>query len=284
MTDVEERWYDSADGLSLYYRRYGATQPGLPVVCLPGITRNSRDFEDLALHLARSHPVLTPDLRGRGRSEHDPNWRNYQPGTYVDDVVRLLDDADVARAAFIGTSLGGLVSMLLAAAHRARVAGVVLNDIGPEIGPAGLERIKSYIGRIPPVRNWDEALQQVREIYGAAWPDLDDDVWSRIVRRGYRENEDGIPVLDMDPKIGDAAREAGTSAGDPWRLFAALDDVPVLVLHGETSDILTDDIVAKMRAAKPDLDYVRVARRGHVPLLDEPESLAAIDDFLAGLQ
>lgn len=284
MTDMEERWYGSADGLRLYYRRYGAAQSGLPVVCLPGITRNSRDFEDLATHLAHSHPVLTPDLRGRGRSAPDPNWRNYQPQTYVDDVVRLLDDADVTRAAFIGTSLGGLVSMLLAAFHRARVVGVVLNDIGPEIGPAGLERIKSYIGRMPPVRSWDEALHQVREIYGAAWPDLDDDMWSRIVRRGYRENEDGVPVLDMDPKIGDAAREAATPGADPWQLFAALDDVPALVLHGETSDILTDDIVAKMRAAKPDLAYVRVARRGHVPLLDEPESLAAIDKFLAGLQ
>lgn len=284
MSAFEDRWYDSDDGLRLHYRYYGDGAAGVPVVCLPGITRNCRDFEDLGPYLAARHPVIAPDLRGRGLSAHDPEWRRYVPPTYVRDVLTLLDAERVRRAAFIGTSLGGLVSMVLGAEHRERVAGIVLNDIGPEVGPAGLARIKEYIGRLPPVTSWAEARAQIREIYGAAWPGLSDAMWQRLARRGYREDDDGVPVLDMDPKVGDAAREAGTGLGDPWVLFAALDGLPLTVLHGTMSDVLTDDIVRRMREVRPDLEYIAVPDRGHVPLLDEPQSLAAIDAFLERLE
>ena len=283
MTDGEPRFYRSSDGLELCYRHYGEDHDTLPVVCLPGITRNSRDFEDLAPHLASRYPVICPDFRGRGLSARDPDWRNYRPTTYVGDVLSLLDTLSIPRAAFVGTSLGGLVSNLIAAESPARVGGVVLNDVGPVIGPEGLARIKAYIGRAAPVADWDAAVAQFREIYEIAWPGLPDAAWQRLVRRSYRENARGVPELDMDPMIGEAARKVGTGLDDPWALFAAMRDLPLLVLHGEHSDILTDDIVAEMKRAKPDLRHVVVGNRGHVPLLDEPEVLAALDDFLETL-
>lgn len=280
MDHDELTYYKSHDGLDLFYRSYGDQNSSIPILCLPGITRNSRDFEDIAEHLASSHRVVTVDFRGRGLSDRDANWRNYHPQTYVDDVVRFLDHLDLKQVILLGTSLGGLVSTIVSAQHGDRVAGVILNDIGPEIGAAGLERIKSYIGKMPAVGNWNEATAQAKEIYGHAWPGLSDDMWLRIARRGYRENESGVPELDIDPAIGDAARTVGTGLIDPWKMFDGLAKLPLLVIQGATSDILTDDIVGAMKARKPDLQHLKVANRGHPALLDEPECLKAIDSFV----
>lgn len=280
MPGHREHTYLSRDGLTLFYREYGESNDGLPVVCLPGITRNSRDFEHIAAHLGMQYRVLAVDLRGRGFSEHDPNWRNYHPQTYVDDVLTLLDHLQLDRVILLGTSLGGLVSTVLTHQHGDRVAAVVLNDIGPQVGAAGLERIKTYIGRMPPVASWDEAVAQAREIYGHQLPGISDEKWMRLVKRGYREDEDGVPRLDMDPAIGDAARKVGAELEDPWVLFSGFDGKPLLVIQGALSDILTDDIVLRMRARKPDLEHVKVPDRGHPPLLDEPECIAAIDAFV----
>lgn len=277
------RFYESNDGLSLFYRDFATERPGTPVLCLPGLTRNSRDFEDLARHLGATRRVLTPDLRGRGFSQHDPEWRNYHPGTYVSDVFTLLDHAGVERVIVIGTSLGGLIAMGMAVRDRARLAGVVLNDIGPEIAPAGLARISAYAGRLPPVRSWSDAEAQTRNTYGEWWPGLSDEQWKRMARRAYREGEDGVPRLDMDLAIGRAVREIGPQGGDPWQAFDALQGTPTLVLRGERSDILSEEILHRMRQRKPDLATITVAHRGHVPLLDEPECVAAIDSFVAGL-
>ena len=166
------RFYTSADGFELFYREFGPGRVGTPVICLPGLTRNSRDFEDLATHLSDRRRVITPDLRGRGYSAYDPDWRNYHPGTYVRDVVRLLDELGIARVIVIGTSLGGLIAMGMAKFCGPRLAGVVLNDIGPDIHPVGIERIRKYTGRIPPVTSWEDAVAQTREIYGAWLPGL----------------------------------------------------------------------------------------------------------------
>jgi len=273
-------YYESTDGLKLFYRDYGSQQDGTPVICLPGLTRNSRDFEDLAAHVSRSRRVLCPDYRGRGFSDHDQNWRNYHPLTYVDDVLTLLDKLEIDRVIVVGTSLGGLCAMVMAAKHPERLAGVVMNDIGPEINPAGVERVQSYTGKQPVVRNWDEAIDQARQTYGEWLPGLSDDFWARFVRRSYREDKDGVPQLDMDVNIGTAVREVGPQKGDPWQLFDALAGIPVTVLHGVMSDILTSDITDKMRARLPRLKVVQVPNRGHAPLLDEPECVAAIDDLL----
>jgi pimeloyl-ACP methyl ester carboxylesterase len=281
--DETARYFESHDGLRLFYRDWSPEQPGCPVLCLPGLTRNSRDFDELAQRLGAGHRVLTPDLRGRGRSDRDPEWRNYHPKTYVQDTWTLLDRLGLERVAVIGTSLGGMIAMLLAWQNAARIAGVVLNDVGPEIAPEGLARISAYVGRTPPVSSWEEAVAQTREIYGPSWPGLDDAAWRRMAGRAYREGPNGVPRLDSDPDIGTALREAPRPAGDLWEAFDALQDTPTLVLRGERSDVLSEDILHRMRERKPDLASVTVRNRGHVPLLDEPECVTAIDEFLEDL-
>jgi len=279
----EEQTYRSADGLALYYRDFPG--PEAPVVCLPGVTRNSRDFEALARHLNSRHRILTPDLRGRGRSAWDPNWRNYHPGTYVGDVVALLEHAGIQRVVIVGTSLGGIVGMLFAAAHSDRLAGLVLNDIGPEVDPRGLARISSYIGALPPVTSWREAADQAREVYGAALPDFTPADWDRYARLGFRESEQGIPRLDLDPKVGEAARQASGAGPAPslWPIWGSLRELPMLAIRGEHSDILSPATFERMAREQPALARATVANRGHAPTLDEPASREAIDRFLRGL-
>jgi pimeloyl-ACP methyl ester carboxylesterase len=286
-----EQRFTSTDGLELYCRIYdgpaggagGAPKP-LAVLCLPGLTRNSRDFEALAPHLAARYRVICPDLRGRGFSARDPQWRNYHPGTYLRDLQRLLQVIELRRAAIVGTSLGGLLGMMLGATVPGCVAGLVLNDIGPEVDPRGIERIKSYTGMLPPVRTWEEAVKQLRVVYGDAWPGLSDEEWSVLVRRSYREDAAGTPALDCDPRVGDAVRAAPAPAGDLWPVFSRLHSIPMLVIHGARSDILSASTIERMRREKPDLEHVTVGNRGHVPLLDEPEALTAIDRFLTRLR
>jgi pimeloyl-ACP methyl ester carboxylesterase len=284
MNDVDTtRYYCSHDGLRLFYHDFAPKRTGTPVICLPGLTRNSRDFDELAAHLSAMRRVLTPDLRGRGFSDHDPEWRNYHPGTYVKDVWTLLDLLDIEEVIVIGTSLGGLIAMGMASQNAGRLAGVVMNDIGPEVAAEGLARIQAYTGKLPPVANWDEARAQTRQIYGAWLPGLSDAEWDKMTWRAYRAGADGVPVQDIDRNIGRAVREVGPQVGDPWTLFDALRDTPTLLLHGVLSDILSPEIIRKMRARKPDLQVVDVADRGHVPLLNETECIDAIDAFIAEL-
>ncbi|MDJ0700467.1 MAG: alpha/beta hydrolase [Woeseiaceae bacterium] len=274
-------FFKSHDGLNLYYRDFGAGNPGTPLICLPGLTRNSRDFEDFAVELSERRRVLTTDFRGRGYSDYDPEWQNYHPHTYVRDVWTLLDMLGIERIIVIGTSLGGLCAMAMATLNAGRLAGVVLNDIGPELNPAGIERVRQHAGRTPPVNDWDEAVEQTKLIYGDCFPGLSEDDWQKMAWRAYREVESEVPRLDMDDMIGEAIRTVKPQSDDPWPFFDALANVPTTLLWGLMSDILTKDIVKKMQARKPDLEVVQVPNRGHVPLLDEPECIAGIDALLA---
>jgi len=277
--------WQSHDGLRLYARDYaGPAADAATVLCLHGLTRNSRDFEDLAPHLATAYRVIVPDLRGRGRSARDPHWQNYHPGTYVSDVLALLAAADVSRIAVIGTSLGGLLAMMLGYSHRARIAGIILNDVGPELDPVGIERIKQYAGRLAPVRTWPEAVEQLRAVYGDAWPGIPAERWAALARRSYRENAAGIVEVDADPNIGEALRAAPAVTLDLWPLWKALGTLPTLAIRGANSDLLSATTFARMKSENPDVRQLLVANRGHVPLLDEPECLAAIDDFLTQLR
>ena len=279
----EQRWR-SADGLTLYSRVYEAPDPAAPaLLCLPGLTRNSRDFEQLAPHLATRYRVVCPDLRGRGLSQRDPHWRNYHPGVYLQDLQRLMEVLELTRIGIIGTSLGGLLAMLLAAGKPAAVAGIVLNDIGPEADPRGIERIRGYTGKLAPVRTWAEAVAQFREVNGVAWPDLSAEQWSVATHRSYREDAAGIPVFDSDPMIGEAIRSAPAVPQGLWPVFAQISAVPMLVIRGAQSDLLSSAIVERMQRAKPDLESLTVEQRGHAPLLDEPGVVPAIDRFLARL-
>jgi pimeloyl-ACP methyl ester carboxylesterase len=273
--------WQSHDGLRLYARIYDAPDSAAPtVLCLHGLTRNSRDFEDLAPHLQRRHRVIVPDLRGRGFSARDPQPQNYQPGIYIQDILALLGTVDAARVAVIGTSLGGMLAMMLGFSHPTRIAGIVLNDVGPEIDPVGIERIKQYAGRLPPARTWRIAVAQSVAVYGNAWPGLTPERWEVLARRGYREDAAGLVELDADPNIGEALRAAPAAALDLWPLWGALRKVPTLAIRGARSDILSAATFARMKRENPDLQQLEVADRGHVPLLDEPECIAALDAFL----
>jgi len=278
-------WFDSHDGLRLFSRVYAGPAAEAPVVvCLHGLMRNGRDFEDLATHLAARHRVIVPDVRGRGLSARDRNPNNYQIPVYVKDVQALLAGLGAVRVRIVGTSMGGLVAMVLAATQPKLVAGIVLNDVGPKIEPAGLERIRGYAGKGPATRNWAEALAQVRSAYGAAWPDLSDERWERIVRLSYRENARGVPELDADPRICEPLQDnKAAAAPDLWPLWGVIARIPMLAIRGAHSDILSASTLERMQRSRPDLRTVTVANRGHVPLLDEPECVAAIDEFLASV-
>ncbi|HVC01893.1 MAG TPA: alpha/beta hydrolase [Steroidobacteraceae bacterium] len=275
-----DHFHESVDGLRLYCRVDLADRPGgATVLCLPGLTRNGRDFQALAQHLRGRHDVLAADLRGRGRSAWDPNPANYQIATYVQDAWSLLDSRAVARAIIIGTSLGALMGMVMAATRPERIAGVVLNDAGAQIDPAGLRRIASYAGKLPPVSTWAQAAAQTKAVYGAALPGLNDDEWMAYTRRGYREDASGAPVPDMDPKIAHAFGDPSTINTDLWSLFAQIHDLPMLVIRGAASDLLSAATVMRMARENRALRYATVPNRGHAPLLDEPECIEAIDAF-----
>jgi pimeloyl-ACP methyl ester carboxylesterase len=278
---VAEYWFDSHDDLRLYSRVYAAAADAPVVLCLHGLMRNSRDFGELAVHLAARYRVIVPDMRGRGLSARDRNFNNYQIPVYLRDVLTLLAGLGAARVAIIGTSMGGLMAMLLAATQPRLVSRIVLNDVGPEVDPRGLERIRGYAGRAAPVRSWPEAAAQVRADYGAAWPNLSDARWDEIARLSYRANAQGVPELDADPLIREPLRDTSRAAPDLWPLWGALARVPILAIRGAHSDILSVTTLARMQRGKPDLQALTVANRGHAPLLDEPECVAAIDQFLA---
>ncbi|HXY76636.1 MAG TPA: alpha/beta hydrolase [Steroidobacteraceae bacterium] len=277
-----EYWFDSADGLRLFSRVYPGPSASAPVVlALHGLTRNSRDFDELARRLAPRYRVIVPDIRGRGFSARDVDSHNYQIPVYVQDALRLLAGLGAARVAIVGTSMGGLMAMILAATQPTLVSRIVLNDVGPEVDPAGLERIRGYAGKVAPVHTWPEAVAQTRSLYGSAWPDLKDERWEQIARQSYRANAQGVPEADVDPLIREPLRDTGAAAPDLWPLWGALARVPVLVIRGALSDILSAATLARMQREKPDLRTLTVANRGHAPLLDEPECVTAIEEFLA---
>jgi len=280
-TGYVERRITAQDGLALRYRHYGdAVSEKTPLLCLAGLTRNAKDFHGLAQRYAPERRVLALDLRGRGRSAYDPDWRNYRPEVYLRDVAHLLAAENLHRVIVVGTSLGGLLAMGLAVALPAALKAVVLNDIGPEIDPAGIARIKGYVGQESELGDWEAATRRLKELFGVAWPDLAEARWSELAREHFREGPDGRPAMDYDPAIR-RPFEGNDDSPDMWPLFGALQEVPTLLIRGALSDILSEATAAAMAAAKPDLIRVDVANRGHVPLLDEPECLAALDDFIA---
>jgi pimeloyl-ACP methyl ester carboxylesterase len=283
MTEFADLWYHSADSLRLYARDYAGPGLDAPVaLCMHGLTRNSADFAGLAPHLAQHYRVLVADQRGRGRSDYDPDPANYQPGTYVQDMFALLDSQGIQQALLVGTSMGGLMAMLMAAMQPARFSGIVLNDIGPKVDPVGLERIKRYVGKSRPVADWHEAAAQIRDINADAFPDFTEEDWLAFARALYRE-VDGVPVLAYDPAIAQpmAASDDNAVPPDLWPVFESIRSLPILVIRGTNSDILATGCVAEMQRRKPDLVSAEIPLRGHAPTLDESESRRAIDSFIA---
>lgn len=276
-----EYWFDSHDGLRLFSRVYATSHASAPVVlCLHGLTRTGRDFEDLAPHLAARYRVIVPDVRGRGLSQRDPDPSNYKMSVYLRDLELLLQGLGADHVSIIGTSMGGLMAMTLGATRPECVSRIVLNDVGPELDPVGLERIRQYAGRSPPVATWPEAVAQLRKIFSHAWPSLPEARWEPLARRSYRPNAAGMLAPDADPMIGEVLRNSTGAARDLWPLWGALSQIPVLALRGELSDLLSAQTLSRMQSEKPDLETATIPERGHTPLLDEPESLSRIDNFL----
>lgn len=284
MTALREAYFRTRDGLRLFYRDYAGAAGRVPVLCLAGLTRNCNDFVALAERLSPDRRVITPDQRGRGRSDNDPLWMRYNPAMYVDDMFALLSALRIERVIVIGTSLGGIVAMLMAAMRAGALAGVVLNDIGPELAASGAARIHNYVGRLPPVATWEGAVAQMRKVHEAALPGLTAEEWLAYARASFDEDKQGVPRLQADPRIGDALRLLPANAAFAmWMAFAALKSVPLLLVRGAHSDVLSPTVVSSMRRENPRMRYTEVPNRGHAPLLNEPESIAAIDAFLAQL-
>ena len=270
--------FTTPDGLGLAWQEEGE---GVPLLCLPGLTRNGSDFNDLAAALAGSHRLIRLTLRGRGASDRDPDWKNYNVAIEAQDVVAFLDHLALPQATIVGTSRGGLIAMVLAVTAKHRLAGVLLNDIGPELAPEGLANIFTYLGLPPRVRSFDEAARALRARMGDRFPGLSEARWRVLAERWFDAGPDG-PVLNYDPRIRDALEaQSAQPAGDLWPLFDALSGVPVAVVRGANSDLLTAETVAGMRARRPDLIVAEVPNRGHVPFLDEPESLEALAALVA---
>ena len=279
MAEWTDRYWNSADGVKLHYRDHDGNRDRPPILCIPGLTRNARDFEPVADRFAGEWRVISIDLRGRGGSAFDPVSGNYKPMVYVADILKMLDQLGIADAVFVGTSLGGLCTMALALTDRERIAGALLNDIGPVVDMAGIDRIAGYVGKEARFAGWDEAIAQVAERTVDVYPDYGPAEWDRFVRRMAREDGPDV-VFDYDMRIADNFERAAT-APEIWPLYQALDGRPVTILRGELSDLLSAEVAERMASEIGDVELVTVPRVGHAPSFDEPESIAALERLLA---
>ena len=276
------RHWTSRDGLSLYFRDYTGPSDRPPILCLHGLTRNSRDFEEFANRFAGRFRVIAPDFRGRGMSDRDPEPAHYLPTTYAADIVQLLDELAIDRAIFVGTSLGGLVTMLIAATQPQRIAATILNDVGPELDQSGIDRIRNYVGRPVRFRDWDEAADYIAGVNRGLPVSNSHDDWVRAARRVGKEDGDAI-IFDYDMAIAEPFNQRNDGpapAFDLWPLYRKLDDAPLLLVRGELSDLLSASAAQTMVEVHPNAELVTVPGVGHAPELNEPEAVAAIDRLL----
>ena len=284
MTFAERRWR-SRDGLSLFARDYAGADGDarLPIICLHGLTRNSKDFADVAPWLAATgRRVLVPDVRGRGRSDRDPDPSHYAPKVYARDVLDLMQSLGLARAVFLGTSMGGIITMTMMAVRPSAVSAAILNDVGPEVAPEGIARIMTYVGQKVEVRDWSEAADYVRRTNGAAFPDYDEADWDRFARNVFRDN-DGVPELDYDARIllPLLQLKPGQHRRLAWFLFRWLARKrPTLLIRGADSDVISAAIADRMALKAPRLRRVEVPGVGHAPMLTEQAAIDAISHFL----
>jgi pimeloyl-ACP methyl ester carboxylesterase len=278
------------DGLRLHVSSYGEpAAPALPVVCLPGLARTGADFESLATALANDAEapryVLAVDYRGRGRSDYDSNPQNYSVAVELSDVLAVLTALAIARAVFVGTSRGGILAMLLASARPTAVAGVVLNDIGPVIELRGIARIKSYVGKLAQPKSFEDGGKILRDLFGAQFTKLSPQDWTTFARRTFKD-QNGRLVPCYDVKLAQTLEGIDLSQPLPplWKEFDALADVPVMVIRGANSDVLSAATVDAMRARRPDIVMLEVPDQGHPPILAGDDVVGPIGAFVRGCE
>ncbi len=279
----EDGWWLTTDGLKLHYRDYpGGADGRPPIICIPGLTRNARDFEGVAERLSPEWRVICVDLRGRGESPQSPDSASYSPPTYVLDIGALYVALGIPRAVILGTSLGGLIAMAMALTTPERLAGVLLNDIGPVIASDGLARIKGYVGKSASWPTWLHAARGIAEGERDVFPRYAIEDWLEVAKRRCRLTSAGRVVLDYDMRIGEPIREAPADAPAPdlWPAFSALRGRPIALLRGARSDLLTQACADEMASRLTSLELTVVPDVGHAPSLEEPESAAAIDRLL----
>lgn len=273
-------WW-SGDGLRLHYRDYPGRADRPPLLCIPGLTRNARDYEQLAERLSGEWRVIAVDLRGRGESGYAKDPMTYVPLTYLQDLEALVGELKLDRFVAVGTSLGGILTMLMASTHPERIAGAVLNDVGPEIDPAGLGRIRGYVGKSTWHPTWMHAARAVAEANAHVYPNWGITEWLDMAKRTHRLTSAGRIVLDYDMKIAEPFRVPGNEAGpDMWRAFEGLKGKPLLIVRGGTSDILPAAVADRMHAQVAGSELLTIPDTGHTPTLTEPEATAAIDRLL----
>ena len=285
MAEWSDGYWWSNDGLRLHYRDYAGPAERPPIVCIPGLTRNARDFEGVADRLAGEWRVICVELRGRGDSAYAKDSMSYVPLTYLQDMEALIRELALDRFVLFGTSLGGLITMLLAASDQKRIAAALLNDIGPELEPSGLERIRGYVGKQQSWPTWLHAARFLREAQNDRYPDWDIDQWLVYAKRLCKLTPAGRIVFDYDSRLAEPFKVPGGETGfDLWPAFKGLNGVPSLVVHGELSDLLSAATVERMKEINPAMESVTVPRVGHAPTLDEPEAQAAIDRLLKRIE
>jgi len=282
--------YTSFDGLNLKAFLYGEDSAPLKVLCMHGLTRNHKDFEPLITILRQRSDLhcqfIAVDNRGRGESDYDDNTRNYIPPVYVRDMLTLLEALSIDKLALLGTSMGGLMSMLMMPLIGDNVLGVVMNDIGPVVEPVGLRRIGNYVGHNAPLPDFAAAVAAVAKRNGHVFPKFDEKDWEQFARRTCREREDGSVMMDYDPRLVDAFSTAPVTAVGrfySWRLFSRMRRCPLLLIRGQHSDLLSDRVARRMVRRHGKAELVTVPDVGHAPILNEPEAASAIGEFLAAL-
>ena len=284
-SQFSEASWQSPDGLELYFRDYAGDGSGkVPVICLHGLTRNSRDFEDVAPHIAGlGHRVIVPDMRGRGQSAYAEDSATYAVPTYIADVMALFAQEGIERFVSVGTSMGGLMTMLIAQFTPDKLAGAVINDIGPVVDPQGIDKIKTYLGKGGSFPTWMHAARSLEEVHGESHPSFDTNDWIAMAKRSMTLCNNGRIAFDYDMKIAEPFNAADENAVPPdlWPGFEALARKPLLLVRGGLSTILSADTLAEMQRRAPDADTVVVSDAGHAPTLDEPEVRSAIAAMLS---
>lgn len=283
-TEYSDRSWQSPDGLTLHFRDYDGYHDRPPVLCLHGLTRNGRDFAELASHIAgQGWRVIVPDMRGRGKSEYAPDSSTYGVPTYIADTFALLAQEGIERFISIGTSMGGLMTMAMATVAPERIAAAALNDVGPVVQTEGLDKIKTYVGQGRSFPTWMHAARELEEVHGAAHPRFITADWLAMAKRSLTLCSNGRIAFDYDMKIAEPIMAADPAAVPPdlWPGFEALADKPLLLLRGSHSTLLSEATFAEMQRRAPRAATVVVPETGHAPTLDEPEARAAIDALLA---